>query len=966
MSILNNITALFLQQSYLDCIDEYSRSLKGETRSKWDAVILTASNENQAEGYRKQLASRPLPANVHFAVIPDKNGERIGSGGATLSVIKYVKELFGTFEEKKILVIHSGGDSKRVPSYSALGKLFSPVPHEIDCRALTLFDELLIATSQIPQRIGEGMLLMSGDVLLLFNPLKIDFRGSDAAAISFLEDVETGKNHGVFTESENGNVGRFLHKQTVDTLRSLGAVNERGEVNIDTGAVLFSSKILNALYSLVSDNEDKYICTDTRLSLYADFLYPLAESSTLESFYNEKPEGSFTPELKWARERVWNALRPFRMKLLKLSPAKFVHFGTTGEVLNFMTGGVDSYSDLSWSKVSTSCVPEKVSAYCSVVSDKASVGSGTYFENSEIGEKAKVGNGCFISSCDVNDSCIPDDVVLHLLRQKDGGYVTRIYGTSDNPKEPVLFGRKLSDTEELLGLSPADSLWNAEIYPVCGTKEESLSAALNLYDLCHGEGDVALWKKYSHTSLCSGFGNADPDDIIRRSAEMTEKVKTGRFVKAIRDKKSLEDVNKDFGSDISDSVKNKLLDLSPTLDFYEKIRVFYFLGEITGDKSLVSKCFKETADNLISLRYDDSAISVKEDVSVRLPLRVNFGGGWSDTPPYCMENGGTVLNAAVSHNGEFPVSAEIHRIPENRIVFISRDMDAHGEFRSIEPLQNTGDPYDPFALQKSCLLSCGIIPEKGGNLDEILTRMGGGFELSSEVINVPKGSGLGTSSILSAACAKAVFEYIGKKADNEEIFRTVLTMEQIMSTGGGWQDQVGGLVPGIKLISSEPGIQHLNVKQLVLSDETKKELNDRLCLIWTGQRRLARNLLRSVSGRYIAGEKDSVFALNEIRGTAQKMAVLLEEGNVDGFAELLDYHWTLSKMIDDGSSNSLIESIFNAVDDLISARLVCGAGGGGFLQVILKKGVTKEDLHDRLRGVFADVPIDVWSSEIIF
>lgn len=77
-------------------------------------------------------------------------------------------------------------------------------------------------------------------------------------------------------------------------------------------------------------------------------------------------------------------------------------------------------------------------------------------------------------------------------------------------------------------------------------------------------------------------------------------------------------------------------------------------------------------------------------------------------------------------------------------------MDVHGEFEEIGELQRTGDPFDPFALQKACLLACGIIPMEGHSLKEVLTRLGGGFVMHSEVTNVPKGSGLGTSSILSA------------------------------------------------------------------------------------------------------------------------------------------------------------------------------------------------------------------------
>ena len=96
-------------------------------------------------------------------------------------------------------------------------------------------------------------------------------------------------------------------------------------------------------------------------------------------------------------------------------------------------------------------------------------------------------------------------------------------------------------------------------------------------------------------------------------------------------------------------------------------------------------------------------------------------------------------------------------------------------------------PYDPFALQKACLLACGIISREGHTLGEILERLGSGFVMHSEVRNVPKGSGLGTSSILSAACVKAVFEFMGIAYTEEDLYAHVLAMEQIMSTGGGWQ-----------------------------------------------------------------------------------------------------------------------------------------------------------------------------------
>ena len=162
--------SLFLSQAYRDCWDDYNRSLKLNNFPKWDYVILTASNKQQAEEFRKQIEERKdfLPSETKFVVISDRDGKRVGSGGATLEVLKYLHEQKDTFDKLRILVIHSGGDSKRVPQYSALGKLFSPVPHELpNGRNSTLFDEFMISMSSVPSRIREGMVLLSGDVLLL-------------------------------------------------------------------------------------------------------------------------------------------------------------------------------------------------------------------------------------------------------------------------------------------------------------------------------------------------------------------------------------------------------------------------------------------------------------------------------------------------------------------------------------------------------------------------------------------------------------------------------------------------------------------------------------------------------------------------------------------------------------------------------------------------------------------------------
>ena len=978
---MKSIYSLFLSQAYRDCWDDYNRSLKLKKFPRWDYVILTASNEQQAEGFRKQLEERKsfLPKHTKFVAIPDRDGQRVGSGGATLEVLKYLRSQEESFEKLRVLVIHSGGDSKRVPQYSALGKLFSPVPHKLpNGRNSTLFDEFMICMSSVPSRIREGMVLLSGDVLLLFNPLQIDYNNVGAAAISFKEHVETGKNHGVYLNGENGNVKCCLQKKSVETLRSVGAVNNSDCVDIDTGALIFSTEMMNSLYSLIATqvDYDRHVNAKTRLSLYADFLYPLAEDSTLEDFYKEKPEGEFCPELTAARERVWKVLRPYRMKLLRLAPAKFIHFGTTREILGLMNGGVDEYKDLGWSRIVGSSIKGDTAGYNSVLSSRSTIEEGCYLEVSYVHRNSKIGDHCVLSYIEVSDREIPDNVVLHGLKQRDGSFVVRIFGIGDNPKENKLFGRDLDELEQKLGVrlweNSAHSLWEANLYAEADNIQDGVDAALNLYRIVNDESaaDIEQWRNAEKKSLCSGFNAADPDAIIAWNRRMEDLVAMDEITKAIRHKVPAQKLQK--RTTLTKIQKEWLKNRIGKADFSERMRLHYYLGIVLEDENEIQECFHTIQAEMLeatvkSLNYNENARIVTDRHTVNLPLRVNWGGGWSDTPPYCNENGGTVLNVAILLNGKKPVEVTLERIDELKIVFDSRDMDVHGEFDTIEPLQATGDPFDPFALQKACLLACGIIPQKGYKLEDILRRLGGGFVMHSEVTDVPKGSGLGTSSILSAACVKAVFEFTGIEFTEEDLYAHVLAMEQIMSTGGGWQDQVGGATPGLKYISSMPGLkQEIKVTHVELPESARKELDERFVLIYTGQRRLARNLLRDVVGRYVGNEPDSLFALEEIQKTAALMRFELERGNVDGFAKLLDYHWELSKKVDAGSSNTLIEQIFSSIEEMIDGRLVCGAGGGGFLQVILKKGITREDVEKRLNEVFMDSLVGVADCKLVW
>jgi len=103
----------------------------------------------------------------------------------------------------------------------------------------------------------------------------------------------------VFYSGNDNHVKKCLNKRSIEELKKEGVVDEKGNVDMDTGAIIFSIKFIESLYSLV-DTEEKYkklVNKKIKLNLYVDFLYPLAEESTLEKFCEEKTEGEKSEEL---------------------------------------------------------------------------------------------------------------------------------------------------------------------------------------------------------------------------------------------------------------------------------------------------------------------------------------------------------------------------------------------------------------------------------------------------------------------------------------------------------------------------------------------------------------------------------------------------------------------------------------------------------------------------------------------
>ena len=963
--------SLLLQQQYLDSWEEFKLAKESKNYPTWDYIVITASNDFQSQGYLQQIDSRKnfLPSRSKFLVVPDEGGKRVGSGGATLTVLQKIYELEKTFHHLRILVIHSGGDSKRTPQYSALGKLFSPVPRVLpDGRSSTLFDEIIIAMSGVAPRIKEGMLLLSGDALLLFNPLKINFALNEAGCITFKEKAEVGQRHGVFVSGESGFVKKCLQKKNVDILKKEGAIDNNGYVDIDTGAIIFSSPILESLYNLINTKEKylKVVNSKVRLSLYIDFMYPLGEDSTLENFLVEKPEGEMCEELVEVRKEVWELLRKYKLKQIKMYPAKFIHFGSTPEIMNLMNKDINDYKEIGWLNIVNSC-SDSTSCYNSLINSSAQIDNNVYIEFSYIHDNVKIGKNVLLSFVEIDDNIIiPDYVILHGLKQNNGKIVCRILGINDNPKEPKLFGKEISS----LPFNLSGNLWNAILYPECNTMNEAILSALNIYKIAHNQGgNLDEWKNCEKKSLSSGFNDADSYSLIEWNKKMMNLVKCGKIEKLIEKNSPIKDINNNFEkNELEEEQKNWLEDKLKKSSFEKRIRLLYYFGESLHNENYTINFFEEIKNTMINnemnkIKFDDKCKIEKEKIEINLPLRINFAGGWTDTPPYCLERGGKVLNTSILLKGKKPIHIVIEKIKEYKIKFCAKDINEGGEFETIEQIQQMqkDKENESLFLIQTCLIVSGIIPKEGGNLKEIFERIGSGFNIQWEVISTPRGSGLGTASILIAGILKGIFSFFGIEYNDNDICNKVLEIEQILGTGGGWQDTIGGICKGFKLISTEKGIyQNLKIKKLNIKEKTLEDLEKRLLLINTGERRLSRTLLKQVIERYIGNNEENVINLEKSKILAEKMVEALKIGNIDNFSQLLNEQWNCSLKIIPETTNNLINGIIKLIDEYIDGKMICGPGGGGFLQVILKKGINPDLIKDKLKKMFGDSDICIY------
>jgi len=1014
----------------------------------WDYVILTAANEKQAQGYRQELALRHravgptqafFPAIQRSIVVPDPPGRRAGSGGATLGAVRTMMEQFrlkpSDLDRLRVLLIHSGGASQRLPAYSPLGKIFAPLPLlRPDGQIATLFDHLYLTLAGLPDRLGPGLLILAGDVFLLFDHRHVTTPQPGVTAISMRVDAELGRGHGVFVTGDGGRVTETLQKVSVETMRDRGAADEVGRVLIDTGLLFFDAERTKLLAKLAGvsapagkrggDGKARvspgmHERFNSQIDLYGDMTGALATSTRREAFLSGA-------DVRPLRTELWRNLHgvPFRAMQVE---GEFLHLGTTRQFRDAMIGQNPSpAAELFQQDVLTHSewpLGAGRRVYHSVLlADERSSGAlgvGSVVEHSILRAPSRVGNGSIVSQVialrqpiELGDNLLLFQVPVRceetgskrkVKRRKNGGddggeseapgcvrYVHVLCGVEDDFKGSYADGKcnylnrpidawlrrhNVSPEEVWPGAAAKQqTLWNARLF-VATDRRDAASVALAMAgDSAPGRPEVHAWRKSPRYSMAMLLEMADPVSLIEHREVVAAYLQASDLLDAVQRR---QDVPADallghYSTVAAHDAAEQLLSEWAGQHFndanlaVDQARAYWCAVQLLqrpdhpapGEArerldGVVQRAFAKVAEaseiGYRSIRVRESgngrqaALPPNVEIVAASPVRLDLSGGWSDTPPYCFERGGHVVNVAIDLDSRPPVRATVRTIREPKIVLESHDLGRTVELSGGDCGAGDANVHDPFALHKVALDLAGLLPQAGlkrsagpDRLRSFLRTLGNGLHVTTES-RVPKGSGLGTSSILAATLLAALHKVRGRDASPGQLIEQTLLLEQRLSTGGGWQDQVGGIVGGAKSTVTAPGIpQRPVVEQLAMSDALYQELEDRLVVYYSGQQRLARDILRRVLGRWLGREPAVLQLMEGLKLSAFALRNALLKGQWPVVAREIARYWQMKKELYPGSTTPAIDVLFLELQDHYLAAGLAGAGGGGFAYFFCK------------------------------
>ncbi|MDP6996038.1 MAG: L-fucokinase [Candidatus Poribacteria bacterium] len=561
------------------------------------------------------------------------------------------------------------------------------------------------------------------------------------------------------------------------------------------------------------------------------------------------------------------------------------------------------------------------------------------------------------------------------LQNEPTSWVKIEYATGENPKlagdEATIFGQPIGQwlakhqlSPDLIWVDSAGnslssqnrSLWTARLFPVLtGVAEVSDAQTADDEPPNWLTNPDSAWEATPRMSMAEAIAESDREKAFLLDQQTQAKILAQEILTQIeleQDRDFRPFLNQILTPEGYQTITRILTTGLERIESpLQRARLYKVVADLAGkmgDRDIQTQSW-EQAFQAVSQSVEQSIVtqsatsgythSTNRSVTIQLPVRIDLAGGWTDTPPYSLERGGAVVNMGLLLNGTYPIQVQARWLSERVIRFRSIDQQQQIEIGDFAQLYHPPQLGDPIALPHATLLA-------GKILDYLQSPETGGLEIITSC-NVPMGSGLGTSSILAAGLVIATWKLLDVQWTEEQLFNQVLYVEQILGSGGGWQDQVGGVVGGIKLTTTAAGIpQRFSVQPIELNSQSQKSLHEQLVLAYTGEQRVAKNILELVVADWLSRRSNLVQTLTHLRSDAYTMSKALEAGDLAQFGQLLTQYFEGKKVLNDGTTNATIDQLIDSVRHLCLGWGIAGAGGGGFL-VFLAQDVNARRLIEQ-------------------
>ena len=882
----------------------------------------------------------------------DPIGSKLGSGGGTTWLLQACHQEFApqdTFSnwigrEKRIL-LHAGGQSRRLPSYGPSGKILTPIPIFSWERGQKLGQNLLSLQLPLYERImkqapaGLNTLIASGDVYIRSEKPLQDIPNVDVVCYGLWVNPSLATHHGVFvSDRKSPEVLDFmLQKPSLEELESLSKTHL---FLMDIGIWILSDRAVEVLmkHSLKEGTNDI-----NYYDLYSDYGLALGEHPKTED----------------------EEINQLSVAILPLPGGEFYHYGTSRELISSTLSIQDKVRDqrkIMHRKVkpNPAIFIQNSITQISLSADNANL----WIENSHIGKGWKLGSRQIITGVPENhwDVCLPDGICVDIIPVGEHDFVARPYGLDDvfkgalekvtttylNIPFPQWMEERGITWDDIKGRT--DDLQAASIFPKAASIEELGILVRWMISEPQVEKGKELWLKAEKVSADEISAGANLKRLYaQRSSFRKENWKglAANYEKSVFYQLDLQDAAHEFvrlDLNTPDTLKE---DAAPMVRIHNRMlraRIMKLRGEDAYQKE-EQAAFQLLRDGLLGVmpeRKNHPVLSVYSDQIVwgRSPVRIDVAGGWTDTPPYSLYSGGSVVNLAIELNGQPPLQVYVKPCKEYHIVLRSIDMGAMEIIRDYEELQDYKKVGSPFSIPKAALSLAGFAPvfsaEAYASLEEHLKAFGSGIEITL-LAAIPAGSGLGTSSILASTVLGAINDFCGLAWDKNDICSYTLVLEQLLTTGGGWQDQYGGVFSGVKLLQSEAGFEQ---KPLVrwLPDQLFVHPDYRDChlLYYTGITRTAKGILAEIVSSMFLNSGAHLSLLAEMKAHAMDMSEAILRSNFSSFANLVGKTWIQNQALDCGTNPPAVAAIIEMIKDYTLGYKLPGAGGGGYLYMVAK------------------------------